>query len=60
MSAGSEGLSKGDLDLIASTLQMSAQFQRMRHTRRCRRCGSWLAVDQPSLDTCSLSREEKP
>ena len=46
-------LTKGDLDLIAARWRMSSYFQRMRHTRRCSRCGAWLAVDQPSPDTCS-------
>jgi hypothetical protein len=46
-------LTQGDLDLIASTFRMSVHFKRMRHTRRCRRCGCWLAVDQPFVDTCS-------
>jgi hypothetical protein len=42
-----------DLDRIESSWRMSSYFQRLRHSRRCRRCGAWLAVDQPSLDTCS-------
>jgi hypothetical protein len=33
--------------------RLSAYFRRQRRTRKCQRCGAWLAVDQPDPWLCS-------
>jgi hypothetical protein len=53
MSTGSERPTRNELDAIPVGYRMSAYFQRMRHTRKCRSCGAWLAVDQPDPRLCS-------
>jgi hypothetical protein len=53
MSEPAKGPTKAELDAIGASLRMSAYFQRMRHTRKCRSCSAWLAVDQPDPSLCS-------
>ena len=40
------------LDALTAAIGMSAQFRRLRHTRRCQRHGCWLAVDQADQWLC--------
>jgi hypothetical protein len=53
VSGPAAGPSKDELDALVSTFRMSSWFRQQRHTRKCRRCGAWLAVDQPDPFLCS-------
>jgi hypothetical protein len=55
MSAGAKDqpANRDQLDALQSIFRMSAYFHRMRHSRKCRRCGAWLAVDRPDPSLCS-------
>ena len=52
MSEPARGPTKAELDAIGSSLRMSSYYRQMRHSRKCRRCGAYLAVDQPDPWLC--------
>ena len=59
MSAGAKGPTRDELDARQSIFRMSAYFRRVRHSRKCQRCGGWLAVDQPDPWLCSPCQTAK-